>query len=359
MSVMETLEFHPMLITDVFDSMKPAGKWFDLAKAIRVGELIAPYVTRSGGSNGIGAFLPHQGYEAPNPGNAITIGVSTSTVFYQPVDFYTSKEIQVLRHSRLTATNAPILISILREQMGKFQWGNGASIARLRATRIMVPATVNSEGIVEVDWDGMDQLGTELHGRVCSQGQKVRRLAVEGEESLPSLKFKPMLITDIFDSMKASNAWYDRVHLKAGSGKNLYLSQTQGNNSVVDVVADQDKECEPGNCITVTLKTQATFYQPVSFYTAQNFLIFRHELMNEYNGLFLTTAMRQAMDKFSWGYGVSMARLKKTRIMVPVIVEPSGEEKVDWDGMTAYGRALRARAEQSLNLALGDSAEPQ
>jgi hypothetical protein len=27
--------------------------------------------------------------------------------------------------------------------------------------------------------------------------------------------------------------------------------------------------------------------------------------------------------------------------------------------MTAYGRALRARAEQSLNLALGDPAEPQ
>ena len=45
-----------------------------------------------------------------------------------------------------------------------------------------------------------------------------------------------------------------------------------------------------------------------------------------------------------------MARLKKTRIMVPVIMEAAGEEKNDWDGMTAYGRALRARAEQSLNL---------
>ena len=53
-----------------------------------------------------------------------------------------------------------------------------------------------------------------------------------------------------------------------------------------------------------------------------------------------------------------MARLKKTRIMVPVIMEASGE-KNDWDGMAAYGRALRARAEQSLNLALGNPAEPQ
>ncbi|ALN15766.1 restriction endonuclease subunit S [Acidipropionibacterium acidipropionici] len=161
-----------------------------------------------------------------------------------------------------------------------------------------------------------------------------------------------MLITDVFDSMKASRAWYDKVHLKPGSGRNLYLSQTQGGNSIADIVANQGKEREPGNCVTITLKTQATFYQPAPFYTAQNFLIFRHKNLDEQSGLLLVTELRRAMKKFSWGYGVSMARLEKTRIMVPVITDANGGTTVDWDGMTAYGRALRVRAERSMAPAL-------
>ena len=352
MSVLETLDFQPMLITDVFETITASKAWYDKNK-IQTGHGAYPYVSRSKLANGHESVVGKQDLP-PNAGNAITIGVDTQSVFYQPTPFYTSVKIQVLRHVRMTPASGLVLVSLLREQMMKFQWGNGVSLVRLQATRIMVPAITKSDGTFEVDWAGMDRFGSELLGHIITRTHGARETHLTDDDTLPDLKFKPMLITDIFDSMKASNAWYDRVHLKAGSGKNLYLSQTQGNNSVVDVVADQDKECEPGNCITVTLKTQATFYQPVSFYTAQNFLIFRHELMNEYNGLFLTTAMRQAMDKFSWGYGVSMARLKKTRIMVPVIMEASGEEKIDWDGMTAYGRALRARAEQSLNLALGD-----
>lgn len=159
------LTYAPMLITDVFESMRAAGKWFDLSKALTFGSPSVPYVARSGGGNGIGTFLPHQGFDPPNAGNAITIGVSTSTVFYQPVPFYTSKEIQVLRHNRLAADNGLILVALLREQMGKFQWGNGASLERLKATRIMVPVTTNAKGEQSVDWNGMNCLGRALRAR--------------------------------------------------------------------------------------------------------------------------------------------------------------------------------------------------
>ena len=61
-----------------------------------------------------------------------------------------------------------MLVAILREQMSKFQWGNGASIARLQATRIMVPALTNADGTIEADWDGMDRLGAELLDQVIT-----------------------------------------------------------------------------------------------------------------------------------------------------------------------------------------------
>lgn len=156
------------------------------------------------------------------------------------------------------------------------------------------------------------------------------------------LEFAPVLITDVFESMKSSKAVYDKVHLKSGSGENLYLSQTQSANSIAAIIADQELDPEPGNCITITLKTQATFYQPSPFYTAQNFLLFRHPSLNQTNGLILVTALRRALEKFSWGYGVSMARLKKTHVMVPVTTDADGEQVVDWDGMTRLGEELFA-----------------
>lgn len=101
----------------------------------------------------------------------------------------------------------------------------------------------------------------------------------------------------------------------------------------------------------MTLKTQATFYQPSPFYTAQNFLIFRHPSLDAYSGMILVTALRRAAEKFSWGYGVAMTRLSRTRIMVPVTTDNQGERVVDWDGMSRYGHALRMRAERMMDSA--------
>lgn len=161
---------------------------------------------------------------------------------------------------------------------------------------------------------------------------------------LDSVQFRAVPLLDVFDSMKASSTWYDKVHLEDGDGENLYLSQTLRGNSVAGVVADQKATPEPGNCITVTLKTQATFYQPVPFYTAQNFLIFRHEELDEATGLVLVAAMRKVFEKFSWGYGISMARLARMRIIVPVTTNDDGDDVVDWDGMERLGRELTADA---------------
>lgn len=159
------LAFEAMRITDVFESMKAAGRWFDLSKAERTGHARYPYVARSGENNGIVTYLPHQGFDVPNAGNCITIGVSTSTAFYQPVGFYTSKEIQVLRHPKLDVANGPVLVAILRRQMSKFKWGNGASLDRLRATRIMVPVITDERGSAVVDWEGMTAYGRALRAR--------------------------------------------------------------------------------------------------------------------------------------------------------------------------------------------------
>jgi hypothetical protein len=352
MSVLETLDFQPMFITDVFDSMKPAGKWFDLAKAERHGSPVSPYVARSGGSNGIVAFLPPQSYDAPNAGNAISIGVSTSTVFYQPVAFYTSKEIQVLRHRRLTSGNALVLVAILREQMSKFQWGNGASIARLQATRIMVPALTAADGTIEADWDGMDRLGAELLDQVVTHAHSARETRLADDDTLPELRFEPMLIDELFIQHRGKQA------TRNDSGKTPYVVAASRHNSQVGFV--DERPLFPGKWLAM-VNTGAggvgyCTYQPVPFWGSNNVTALepRYADASEPALMFLAGCVRlQTFGKFSYGNIANMRRLGRTRIMVPVVTNAEGEDVVDWEGMSAYGHALRVRAERAITPVVG------
>lgn len=353
MSVFDGFDFQPMLITDVFESMKAAGKWFDLSKAKLVGDKRIPYVARSGGSNGIGAFLPHQDFAAPNTGNAITIGVSTSTVFYQPASFYTSKEIQVLRHPQLSPVNGPVLVAILREQMSKFQWGNGASLDRLRATRIMVPAITAPDGSLSADWDGMTRLGEELFDVVLTHTHSARQTRTSDDDSLPDLRFEPMLIPDVFDVCRQAPAWLNTNQVVDGATCHPHVTNTARRNSVAGFIARQAVPPNPGSAITVGIDTQVVAYQPVPYYGATKVLELRAPMLNQANAVLLMTSLRKAITKFSWGHKASAARLRTTRIMVSVTTDEDGRTVPDWDGMTRYGRALRVRVERSLDTVLG------
>jgi len=277
---------------------------------------------------------------------------------YQPAPFSASDDVIALEPLSNEASEPAMLLiaSMLTQQcVPKFGFGYKLTLQRLARQKVTAPVTTAANGKQVVDWDGLTRLGKEILVKVETRARAVRVSAPADADSLSELTFGPMLITDVFESMKASSAWYDKVSLKSGTGRNLYLSQTRSSNSVAEIVADQGNAPESGECITMTLKTQAIFYQPSPFYTAQNFLIFRHPSLDTDSGMILVTALRRAAKKFSWGYGVSMARLSKTRIMVPVTKDDAGAQTVDWDGMSRYGNALRVRAERMMDAILGNS----
>lgn len=155
--MLDTLVFAPKLTTEVFDSVVASSAWMDAIRIDWSGTPEFPYVTRSALNNGISAIIPKQKMD-PNPGNTITIGVSTQTVHYQPHDYYCGKEIQALRAKRLNLATAMVLVPALRAQVSKLAWGNGVSLKRLRRSQVMVP--VNENG--DVDWDGMERYGRWL-----------------------------------------------------------------------------------------------------------------------------------------------------------------------------------------------------
>lgn len=348
MTALDDLDFQAMLISDVFETHRQAPSWLNTNQVIKARAAYA-HVTNTALGNSVSAFIGRQNKQ-PNPGNAITIGIDTQVVAYQPAAFYGATKVFELRSPRLNPMNAMVLVTSLKLATEKFSWGHKASARRLLRTRIMVPVTTNPDGSTDVDWEGLDALGSELLNVAIER--MLDSLVTDAEDSdiPPDLTYEPRFITDTFESMRASRAWYDKSKLDpTGDAIYPFVSRTEANNGVDGFCSRQEKEPEPGNAITIGLDTQTVAYQAAAFYTGQNIQVLRHKHLNANNALVLVALIKQQMVKFNWGGGgATLGRLKKTRIMVPVTTNPDGSTVVDWDGMTQYGHALRVRAERSL-----------
>lgn len=74
-------------------------------------------------------------------GGCITVGLDTQTAFWQPYDFVTGQNIQVISSAKLNKYVALFLLPLLRNQMNaKFNWGgNGATLGRMQQLEILLP----------------------------------------------------------------------------------------------------------------------------------------------------------------------------------------------------------------------------
>lgn len=99
-----------------------------------------PYVTRSDIGNGINDYVCEQPDYSIDEGNCITVGLDTQTAFYQNHRFYTGQNIQILRNPHLNSSNAKFLVPLVKNVLSIFSWGgNGATLTRLRRSRILLP----------------------------------------------------------------------------------------------------------------------------------------------------------------------------------------------------------------------------
>lgn len=347
MSVYDDLTFAPVLLGDMF-----------VFRRGRVGSRSesgnTPYIGAAARNNSMVGLLD----DPPEfPGGWLAIvnngdgGAGYCT--YQPAPFAASADVTVLKPRFEASDVAKVVLAsaITFQCFPKYTFGYKPNIQRLTRQKIMVPVTVDDSGDQAVDWEGMTRLGEEMMAQAITRLHSVRSSDVVGiDADLPDLRFEPMLITDVFETMKSSSAWYDKSKLHPGQGIYPFVSRTKASNGTDGFTALQGKSPELGGAVTIGLDTQTIAYQPVPFYTSQNIQVLRHPRLDADNALLLVSCLREQMGKFSWGgNGATLGRLKATRIMVPVTADECGDQVIDWAGMTLYGKILRARAERQLS----------
>lgn len=279
-----------------------------------------PYITRTDNNNGYDTFVGVQDERYTlDKKNVITIGLDTQTVFYQKVPFYTGQNIQILESAKLNEYNAKFIITLLKKQMEKFNWGgNGATLTRLKKTKILLP--VND--FDEPDYDFMAGYIKQLENSKYNEyvnyiKTKLQNIGyVEKPVSLKDKHWKEFFIEDVANIISGQDI-YESERIK---GSIPYITATANNNGIGYFVGNSNFTLEK-NCLSVNRNGSVgyTFYHHYKALYSNDCRKLRLKYgINRYIGLFISIQITKQKDKYGYGYKMGTGRLKRQKIMLPI-----------------------------------------
>lgn len=111
-----------------------------------------PYATRTDENNGIKGFVLNNNFSDIESGNAITIGDTTSTIYYQDSDFICGEHIVILRSQHLNRYRAIFIVAVLNKERFRYCYGRAYTLANIKKTKLRLPIKQNGAP----DWEFMD-----------------------------------------------------------------------------------------------------------------------------------------------------------------------------------------------------------
>lgn len=156
---LELSEWSPFILSDLFDTI-------ERSTPVVKGEMVVcnaddqdaiPLVSRTESNNGVDCYIHNDGTIPIERGNAIIIGDTTSTMFYQPKDFATGDHIVVCRSKWMTLPRALFLLTVLSKERYRYSYGRAFKIDLIRNTQVMLPSKNGKP-----DWTRMESYISSL-----------------------------------------------------------------------------------------------------------------------------------------------------------------------------------------------------
>lgn len=111
------------------------------------------YITRTGENNGCELMVLMKDVDVcyiEEP-NAITIGDTTATCFYQAERFIAGDHMVVVRAEWLNEKVATFILTILKKEQYKYSYGRAFLMDRIKSTTLKLPIVLNDDGTPYVD----------------------------------------------------------------------------------------------------------------------------------------------------------------------------------------------------------------
>lgn len=114
------------------------------------------YITRTDANNGCKDYVINEGFTDVESSNAITIGDTTATIFYQENNFICSDHMVVLRSRHLNKYVGLFITSLLDKERFRYNYGRAFNKGIISDTKLKLPAIQNVHGEYEPDWQWME-----------------------------------------------------------------------------------------------------------------------------------------------------------------------------------------------------------
>ena len=291
-----------------------------------------PYVTRTSLNNGVSKFVCSQGTEKLNPGNVITVGMDTQTVFYQKQNFYCGRDILSLSNTIMNQYIGIFVVGVLDQVVKKkYSYGYCASLTRIKNLEIKLPST--SDG--NPNWEFMESYIREQYREV------VQKRIDELEKKKPDA---PTVLRDIEEIQATADFPLGQVFPTITRGIQIskrnrkpgtlpYISASLLNHGEADFVSVDEKYIYK-DCLTVPFigGENCTFYHDGEFVPSANVIILKNENLDKFMYTFLIGIINIIMTRFNYGYVASLERLQKQTIPLPI----TSDGKPDWEFMSDY-----------------------
>lgn len=296
------------------------------------GKCIFPFITRSEKDNGLNDLVPNQ-IKPLNEGNTISIGLDTQTVFYQPNNYYTGQNIQVLSNTLLNKEIALFVIPMLKIQLQNLSWGgSGATLSRLKAKRILLPITKDRTP----DWNYMEQYIVNIIKTIkVPKLEPIRTSNID----LNSVNWLPVQLGDLFIPRRGNSGPKNKLK----PGETVLISARKIDNGFDSMVTPPEKSTIYSDILTVNNNGDGgagiAYYHPYKFIATQDVtLLIPKFKLSKYSKLFISLAITSQRAGMGFGFGNKLngSRLERLSIMLPVKLDKSP----NWQFMEDYVKSI-------------------
>lgn len=338
--------FNEFTLGSLFDIHTPVKRFN--ANAVKFGG-IYPYVARGSSNNGIRGYITED-VKYLNPGNTLSFGQDTATVFYQKEAYFTGDKIKImeLRDYELNENLALYLITSIRRAFSGFTWGQSSfDESVLNGIKVLLPAKEDGTP----DWCYMSERIHKLEAERIHELEAY--LAVTGldnyeltEADTQVLEVKPVwkefYIIDIFDVYNTKSILKEQII--PNSGRIPYVTAGEADNAVMTYVDCPKEWIDKGNCVFIGGKTMVVTYQKDDFCSndSHNLALYLKETnVGELVYFYLVASVKKSLGhKYVWGDSISKKKIQSDSLKLPV----NENDQPDWDYMERYICAMEKRA---------------
>lgn len=276
------------------------------------------YITRTGENNGCEFLAELSSVDSSfiQEGNAITIGDTTATCFYQSEEFITGDHMVVIRADWLDEILALYMVTILNKEQYKYSYGRAFLMDRIKNTLIKLPIILNDDGTIYndtskkysddgyvPDWQWMENYIKSLHHKpLTTINKKTNTQELNVTEWQEFYVSRTPTQSGIFD---IENCKCDSAGTLDDGNDINYIGAKKNDNGVMRKVIRDESLVSKGNGIMFICDGEGsvgyTNYMDEDFIGSTTTSIGYDEALNPYVALFLVSILDK--EKFKYSYG--------------------------------------------------------